>query len=76
MILKQNLACKKIIKLKAGYIVEPNNFDAFLEKAQKLYVNKALRRKMGLNALNYAKKHFDINAITTKFEKILVKSKN
>ena len=76
MIPSQNLASKKIIRLKTGYIAEPGDFDVFLKKAQKLYESKTLRRKMGLNALNYAKRHFDIKAITNKFEKILVESQN
>ena len=76
MIPSQNLASKKIIRLKTGYIAEPGDFDVFLKKAQKLYESKTLRRKMGLNALNYAKRHFDIKVITNKFEKILVESQN
>ena len=40
-----------------------------------MYVNKALRKKMGLNTLNYARKEFDKKVITNKFEKILKKAK-
>ena len=75
MMPRQNLASKKIIGLKAGYIVEPGHFDVFLNKAIKLYKNKSIRKKMGLNAFNYTKKHFNIKTITTKFEKILKKVK-
>ena len=76
MMPKQNLASKKILKLKCGYIAEPDNFNIFLNKAQKLYKSKTLRKKMGLNALNYAKKYFDIEAITNKFENIFINSQN
>ena len=50
-------------------------FDVFLKKARKIYNNKTLRKKMGLNTQNYAKKQFNINIITNKFEKILKKIK-
>ena len=75
MMPKENLASEKIIKLKGGYIAETDNFDVFLKKARKIYNNKTLRKKMGLNTQNYAKKQFNINIITNKFEKILKKIK-
>jgi len=75
MMPKENLACKKITSLKGGYIAKSDDFNVFLKKAHKMYINKALRKKMGLNTLNYARKEFDKKVITSKFEKILKKAK-
>lgn len=70
---KNNLAAKIINQINAGFVVEPDNLEDFLKKANILYLNNELRNRMGLNAIKFAENNFKIDYIADKFETIINK---
>jgi glycosyltransferase involved in cell wall biosynthesis len=62
-----NLAARTIERAKAGYVVEPGDRGAFLEKLSTLLDEPQTRAELGGNARAYAEKTFDIDGITDRF---------
>jgi colanic acid biosynthesis glycosyl transferase WcaI len=67
----ENLAARMIMRNEAGLIVPPDDTSAFLSAAGKLADDPGLRARLGKNALDYATKTFDIDAITARFSGLL-----
>lgn len=67
----ENLAARIIARAEAGLIVPPADTQAFLAAAEALADDVGLRTRLGKNALDYAAKTFDIDAITTRFSDLL-----
>jgi glycosyltransferase involved in cell wall biosynthesis len=67
----ENLAARIIVRNEAGLIVPPDNTQAFLAAAGKLADDPELRTRLGKNALDYATRTFDIDAITARFAGLL-----
>ena len=57
---------------KTGFLV--NNYEEFKEKAKILIANRALRKKMGKNALSFSK-NFDWNKKADEYDKLFLKIK-
>lgn len=67
----ENLAARMITRAEAGLIVPPDDTQAFLAAAGKLADDAGLRARLGKNALDYATKTFDIDAIGARFSGLL-----
>jgi len=67
----ENLAARIILRNEAGLIAPPDDTHAFLAAAGKLAEDAALRARLGKNALDYAARTFDIDAITARFAGLL-----
>jgi len=67
----ENQAARMITRNQAGLVVPPDATQAFLEAAGKLADDPAMRERLGRNALDYATKTFDIDAITRRFADLL-----
>lgn len=63
-----NLAARIVLESGSGFVAEPDDIESFLAKAQEMRNSIALRITMGENALGYAKRTFDIEKITDRFE--------
>ncbi|HEX2117082.1 MAG TPA: glycosyltransferase, partial [Alphaproteobacteria bacterium] len=76
----ENLAARLIVRNEAGLIVPPDDTQAFLAAAGKLADDPGFRARLGKNALDYATKTFDIDAITARFsgllERVVAKSRS
>ncbi len=68
---RENLAAKIVAENNAGIVSPPDDINAWLDGADKLYRETELRKRMGENALNYAQKTFDIEKICKKFERVV-----
>ncbi len=68
----ENLAARLITRERAGIAVPPTDARAFVDAAERLAGDPALRQAAGKNALDYASKTFDIGAIGARFAEILV----
>jgi glycosyltransferase involved in cell wall biosynthesis len=67
----ENLAAKIVKENNAGLVVPESDSDAFIDAAKTLFSNNDLRQNFARNGLAYAKKKFDIEKITSKFEQII-----
>lgn len=67
----QNLASRIVLDHHAGLVVPPTDGEAFIQVVAALYPDDSLRAEMGRNARAYAESHFDIETITSRFERIL-----
>ncbi len=67
-----NLAANIVRQNDAGLVVEPRDVNGFLQSAEQLYRNSAMRLQLGRNARIYAEKYFDIRSIGDSFESILL----
>ena len=67
----ENLAARILTRNEAGLIAPPDNTQAFLAAAGKLADDPELRARLGKNALDYATRTFDIDAITARFAGLL-----
>jgi glycosyltransferase involved in cell wall biosynthesis len=65
-----NLAARLIRRERVGLVVEPDNAGGFVMAAERLVNDAALRAWFGQNALDYAGKTFDIEAIVARFEAV------
>jgi glycosyltransferase involved in cell wall biosynthesis len=65
-----NLAARVISGAGAGLVVDPADEAGFVAAAERLIGDPPLRSSLGKNALDYARKAFDIGAIVAKFEKV------
>jgi glycosyltransferase involved in cell wall biosynthesis len=69
-----NLAARLIAREKAGLVVEPGDQAGFAAGAERLLQDKDLRSQFGKNALDYARRSFDIGRIADRFEAVLLKA--
>lgn len=67
----ENLAARIISENQAGLVVNPADKEGFLRAAETLISDSALRHRLAGNAKAYAARTFDIDAIATRFERIL-----
>lgn len=67
----ENLAARLITRERAGIAVPPTDGSSFVDAAERLAGDPALREGCGKNALDYAGKTFDIGAIGARFAEIL-----
>jgi glycosyltransferase involved in cell wall biosynthesis len=67
----ENQAARMIMRYQAGLVVPPDGTPAFLDAAAKLADDPGMRERLGNNALDYATRTFDIDAITRRFEELL-----
>jgi colanic acid biosynthesis glycosyl transferase WcaI len=67
----ENLAARIIARNEAGLIAPPDDARAFLAAAERLADDAGLRAKLGKNALDYATRTFDIDAVTARFSGLL-----
>ncbi len=66
-----NLAARIVGDNGAGIVVPPSNETAFINAAIKLISDDKLRSSLASNGLKYARKTFNIEKITNKFEEIV-----
>lgn len=66
----ENLAARLIETQKSGLCVPPDDIPKFLEHAESLRVDAALRANLGANARRFAEQEFDLPRITSRFERI------
>ncbi len=66
-----NLAARIVGDNGAGIVVPPSNEMAFINAAIKLISDDELRSSLASNGLKYARKTFNIEKITDRFEKII-----
>jgi len=63
-----NLAARVILREEAGLVCDPRDEAGFVAAAERLIADAALRTRMGKNALDYARKTFDIDGVVAGFE--------
>lgn len=68
---KENLAARIIENSGAGFILDPNDHQGLVQKAQLLLNESELCQTMGKSAQKWADKKFEIGKITDQFEIIL-----
>jgi colanic acid biosynthesis glycosyl transferase WcaI len=68
----ENLAAQIVLRKKAGIVVPPDDMDAFMDAAERLFKDPELRARCGENARSYAEENFDIQKIADSFEAILL----
>ena len=68
---RTNLAARIVERNGSGVVVEPADRDGFVDAAERLLCDAALRTTLGRNARKYAERTFDIGAIGDRFEAIL-----
>ncbi|MFC1894506.1 glycosyltransferase family 4 protein [Candidatus Dependentiae bacterium] len=62
-----------VINNKTGFLVDPFNYEDWMEKLHALIINKKLNQKMGQAAFDYCCSNFDVNDQIVKIEKIYKK---
>lgn len=67
----RNLARRIVVSAEAGLACDPEDRAGFLDSAESLLHDRALRERLGANARRYAERTFDIERITHQFETIL-----
>lgn len=67
----ENLSAKIVSRNCAGIVVQPTDADAFVQAALELVRAPDRRAELGRHAHAYAKRTFDIEAITDRFEQVL-----
>ena len=68
---QKNLASKIVLGAQSGFVVDPDDLAGFCTCADRLKMNAQLRNEMGSNALQYAKKNFDIDKKCDSFIRIM-----
>jgi glycosyltransferase involved in cell wall biosynthesis len=68
---KCNLAARTVARAEAGLLVEPRDEVGLLNAVRRLIEEPELRVRLATNGRRYALTHFDIRAITNRFERIL-----
>ena len=69
---EHNLAARIVTRYRAGIAVLPDDVDAFLEAAEELAGNIALKEELAINARTYAEENFDIRKISDQFEAVIM----
>lgn len=69
---QENLAAKIVASQGAGYVVAPNDVDAFVTQGLALAQNEQARTEMGRKGRAYAERTFEIESITDRFEEVLL----
>lgn len=67
----ENLAARIVTEEGTGLVADPRDQTAFIAAAQRLYRSGSARKEMGKRASAYAKRTFDIERITDRFERVL-----
>ncbi len=70
----ENLAARIVARERAGFVVPPDQMEAFLSSAEALATRPDLREEMGRNARAYAEAAFPIAAIADRMEAVLAKT--
>ena len=65
-----NLAARIVEDSGAGFAVAPDDEAGFIERAKRLRNDAGLRERMASAGRAYAERHFDIAAITDRFEQL------
>jgi glycosyltransferase involved in cell wall biosynthesis len=65
-----NQASRIVSNSQSGLVVDPMDEDGFLAAAETLRTSPSLRERYGHNALGYARKNFDLDRITDRFESL------
>jgi glycosyltransferase involved in cell wall biosynthesis len=66
-----NLAAKVVEASGAGLLVEPDDADGFVDRAQRLLGDPELRGRLGAAGRAYAERTFDVGAIADRFEEVI-----
>jgi glycosyltransferase involved in cell wall biosynthesis len=67
----ENLAARIVTRIGAGVLVSPTEPESFVEAAERLLANDALRDEAGRRAREYAEETFDVVRIADRFEAVL-----
>ncbi|MFL5958789.1 MAG: glycosyltransferase family 4 protein [Gaiellaceae bacterium] len=67
----ENLAARVVVRSGGGVVVEPGDDPSFLDAAQRMLDDPAVRAEMGQRARAYAEKAFDPDAVAERFEEVL-----
>ncbi len=67
----ENDAAQTIITAEAGFVVDPERPQGFVDRTLSLAADVELRATLGRNARRYAEKHFAIGVIADRFEEVL-----
>jgi colanic acid biosynthesis glycosyl transferase WcaI len=70
----ENLAARILNGHEAGLTVDADDAPGLAAAADRLIGAPALRERLGQNGLEYAKRTFDIDAITTRFEAVIARA--
>jgi glycosyltransferase involved in cell wall biosynthesis len=68
---RANLAARIVVEAEAGFVVDPREPEAFVEHAERLLADPALRERLGARARAHAAGQFDIGRIASRFEAVL-----
>lgn len=71
---KANLAAVVLERSGAGFAVDPNRPEEWVDTAARLAASAALRSSLGANGRRYAERRFVISRIAAEFEKILARA--
>ncbi len=64
-----------VVDCETGFLVEPENYEKWVEKLHALLINQKLNKQMGENAYKYCIRNFDIKDQVKKIENIYEKRK-
>lgn len=67
----QNLAARVVTREAAGLVTESDDLEGFIEMAERLYADSALRQTLGANGRAFAERAYEVSAIANQFEVIL-----
>lgn len=70
----ENLAARILVRHEAGLTVDADDAAGLAVAADRLIAEPGLRERLGQNGLEYAKRTFDIDAITTRFEAVIARA--
>jgi colanic acid biosynthesis glycosyl transferase WcaI len=68
---RENLGARIVLQSGAGIVADPSSIGSFLQAAECLYRDPALRASMAKSAVAYATEKFDIEKIGLQFEDLL-----
>ncbi|MEI9991478.1 MAG: glycosyltransferase family 4 protein [Rhizomicrobium sp.] len=71
---EDNVNAQHIARVQAGLVVPPERPDAAIDAARRLLANESIRARYAGNARRYAEEAFDIQSITDRFLKILLRT--
>ncbi|HVS84911.1 MAG TPA: glycosyltransferase [Gaiellaceae bacterium] len=65
-----NPAARMLVETAAGVVVEPEDYDGFLDGARRLLGDATLRETLGAHGRRYAEETFRIASVAERFEKV------